>query len=230
METENKIIGKPHINPPKYGRHPKNVVFEILAGEELRRFIIPYDEWMVVHKWYCDPSITEDYLLRLDGDGESCRIIRLDKKISEIRVIELTRSYLISRNISHILMYSIPGAMKFTVPLIISAAIWILTGLFSLIKGSESAGAEGAANFVELAVKLSSLAFVLFLLLNIQFAIIRIINAVSNKYDALLYDDDAYFTDSLVFHSALTFIVVVIGVQNIVNIIKGILESFKAVG
>jgi hypothetical protein len=225
METENNLKSKPYGIYRKYGKVPENVIFEILTGEELRRFIIPYEEWTLIYQWYCDQSNHDDYLLKLDGEGESCRIIRLDKKISEIRATELTRLYLLSRNISHILMYTIPGSMKFTVPLLISAIIWILTGIISLIKGG-----EGTNDIINAAVRLSSLAFILFLLLNIQFAIIRIINAACNKYDALLYDDEGYITDSLIFHTVLNSIVVIVGMANIVNLVKLVLESFKATG
>jgi len=95
METENNLKSKPYGIYRKYGKVPENVIFEILTGEELRRFIIPYEEWTLIYQWYCDQSNHDDYLLKLDGEGESCRIIRLDKKISEIRATDLTRLYLV---------------------------------------------------------------------------------------------------------------------------------------
>lgn len=197
-----------------------NVILEVTWKSEQKRFVIPYKEWLLIEKWYCSNESTDDYLLKLRDSNESYRIVRLNKEISQMRILEISHSSIVKKNISHILFSSIPGPVKFIVPLCIVLILWGIMGIVSLIQPVDIIGA---------ATKLTSLVFVLFLLLNIQFGIIKTIEALKNKYEAFIYDNEEYLPDTLIFNTALLLLFVVVGPRNIISLIKALLNYISLI-
>jgi hypothetical protein len=195
-----------------------DMVLEVITqGGEIRRFIVPYKEWMIIKEWYCDSSLTNDYYLISDSPQEPYTITRLDKKVSEIKAWSLTPSSTLSKNIASILLSAIPGGMRFYVAFFISLAIWGLFGVILLIKGIEI-----NIEMLSPAMKLTSIIFGAFLLFNLQFMVLRIVETVRHKHRALLDEMGTPVTHTLIFNFILLAFFTFNNPVSIFNLIKNI--------
>jgi hypothetical protein len=202
-------------------RQPDDVVLEVTTQEgEIRRFIVPYKEWMIIKEWYCDPSLTSDYYLVSNNPQEPYTISRLDKKVSEIKAWSMTPSSTVSKSIASILVSAVPGGIRFFVAFFISLAIWGLFGLILLIKGSEV-----NIEMLSPAMKITSIIFGVFLLLNLLCMVLNIIDILKNKYRALLYENDTPVTYTFIFNFILLAFFTFNNPVSIFNLIKKIWSS-----
>ncbi|MGI6777339.1 MAG: hypothetical protein ACOX7R_04760 [Acetivibrionales bacterium] len=196
------------------------VIMEVVSDSERRHFIVPYDEWALIEQWYCNEDVSSDYLLKIRNGINSYRIIRLNKQVSELCVIKPSHSSIVSKNVYHILFSRVPGMIKFTVPFSIALLFWVLIGIVSIFK---------PVSVTQPAVKLTSIAFILFLLLNLQFAVFKGLAASKNKYEAFTSDNEEAITDTLIFNMGLLLLFLIIGIQNIINLFKSILTYMNII-
>jgi len=192
-----------------------DILLEVVTDSGSRCFIIPYKEWLIIKEWYCDTSSTNDYYLTLDSSNGHYSIVRLDKKISEIRVHELTHSSTLSKNLRYILLSAVPRGMKFITAFLINLAMWAAFGIFALIKG-----AEINKELVFQIMKLTSVIFVIFMLFNIEFIIIKIVDISKHKYKAFITENEGSFAGTLVFNFTLLFFFALIGTENVIFILS----------
>lgn len=198
---------------------PENIVIEVASEEELRRYVIPFDEWALIKEWYRDPSNTDDYYITLADSEESCRIIRLDKKSLEIRALGLSQGSVVSKNISYILFSPLHRALKFGTAFLISMTIWIMFILIALVRG-----AKLTHEFTQPVMKLTTVVFIVFLLLNIEAGIIKVVDIAKNKFKAFMSENETPFTDTLIFNFVLLAIFSFCKVEGIISFMKKIID------
>lgn len=205
--------------PAEFVNTPENIVIEVTSEEDLRRYVIPFDEWALIKEWYRDPSRTDDYYITLAGSEESCRIIRLDKKSLEIRALGLSQGSVVSKNISYILFSPLHRLLKFSTAFLISMTIWIIFVLIALVRG-----AKLTYEFTQPVMKLTTVVFIVFLLLNIEAGIIKVVDIAKNKFKAFMSENETPFTDTLIFNFVLLAIFSFCKVEGIIRFMKKIID------
>jgi len=198
------------------------VVMEVIEGDETRCFIVPYKEWLIIKEWYSNPANSNDYYLIMDDGENPCTIVRLDRKISAVRAHELSQAAILYKNITYILSSSLPKGMRFLTALCISLAILGAFSLAMLIKGA-------AVSLESLApvMKLSTIIFFIYLLLNLEFAVIKILETIRDKYGVFTGPGETSLPGALVLNIVLLCLFAFNSPESIISFIKSLWEHIK---
>jgi hypothetical protein len=197
----------------KYFFDVSRVVLQVTSGGQKSRYVIPYEEWVSIRNWYDDRFQREDYLLTLDDNIESYTLVRLNKETSELKVWEISRLMILTKNIGYILVSQVPLIIRFFTAFIIALVVWPIVAPISFIKFQEF-----TPEAISLATRLTSLVFIVFLLFNLLYAVFRTVDASLNRFKAFIQWETAFITDTLAFNILLLFIFTSIGGEKLVDI------------
>ncbi len=195
-----------------YLKSNSRVLLEVAAANEKKRYVVSIEEWTNIKNWYYDDSIREDYLLTLDESDESYMMVRLTKGNTEIRVWEINRLGILSKNLWNLLITPVPRIMRFFSAFFIAALIWPIVVPISFFVHQELT--ESA---LKLATNLTSVIFLVFLLANIIFFIFKIVDALLNRYRAFYIRQETFIMDTLIFNLVLLGIFSAIGGNGIIK-------------
>lgn len=207
-------------NLPKGAKAPaRTVALEVYEGENIKRFIISYSEWLEIKEWFTSKSDLHDYYLMQDEPDMPVSIKRLDKKISEIQACKLTTKTVFLRNLSNILFARLPLWARFIIPLCIAAVIWLVN-----IANNLAADISVDKSVLMLTWRLSSVVFSIFFAVDILFLIARLLKAAADKYDAFINKSEARFSGSFILNFLLLGVFVLVNPEALFKIFKTVLH------
>jgi hypothetical protein len=196
----------------KYFFDVSRVVLQVTAGGQQGRYVIPYEEWLSIKDWYYDRSQRDDYLLTLDDNVESYTLVRLNKDTSELKVWEINRVMIFTKNLFFVLLSPVPLIIRFFTAFFVALVIWPVVAPISFIKFQEfTAGA------ISLATRLTSLVFIAFLMFNLLYAIFKVVDASIYRFKAFIRKEDTFITDTLAFNLFFLALFAAIGGENLVK-------------
>lgn len=196
----------------KYFLDVSRVVLQVTAGGQKSRYVVPYEEWLSIKKWYYDSSQEDDYLLTLDDNVESYTLVRLNKDTSELKVWEISRAMIFMKNVGYVLLSPVPLVIRFFTAFFLALVIWPVVAPISFIKFQEF-----TPSAISLATRLTSLVFIVFLLFNLLYAIFRAVDASINRFKPFIHREDAFITDTLAFNLLFLALFTSIGGENLVK-------------
>jgi hypothetical protein len=91
--------------------------------------------------------------------------------------------------------------------------------LMALVKGTEL-----TAELTAPVMKLTTVIFIVFLLLNVEALIIKAVDIARNKYKAFLSESDTPFADTLAFNLIALGVFALIGTEGIINLIARVIS------
>ncbi len=204
-------------NIMEYFFHVTRVVVQVSSTGTTKRYVLPYEEWILVKKWYYDRDNREDYLLTVDDSEESYTLVRLNKETSELKVWEINRVNVFLKNVVHVITSPVPLVIRFFTAFFLALAIWPVVAPISFIMYQEFS--ESA---LSLATRLTVLVFGVFLMFNILFAVFKAVDVSINRYKTFVTVEKAFITDTVAFNLLLLVLFVMIGGNGIVGMAEGL--------
>lgn len=188
------------------------VLMEVSTESEKRRYVVTPNEWAAIKDWYYDNNNRDDYLITLDETEESYTLIRLNKGTTEIKVWEINRVNVLFRNLWNILKSPVPRVMRFFTAFFLALLAWPIIVPISFVLHQQL-----TASSLELAINLTSVIFLVFMLFNVIYFIFKAVDALVSKYRAFLRHEDPFVMDTLLFNATLLLIFTAIGGEKLVQ-------------
>lgn len=188
------------------------VLMEVSSGNEKRRYVVTSAEWAAIKEWYYDNENRDDYLITLDETEESYTLVRLNKGSTEIKIWEINRLNIFFKNLLNILKSPVPKIIRFTTAFFLAFLVWPIIVPISFILHQQL-----TASSLALAINLTSVIFLVFMLFNVIYFIFKAVDSLVSKYKAFLKQEEPFIMDTLLFNAALLLIFTVLGGEKLVQ-------------
>ncbi|MDD4188546.1 MAG: hypothetical protein PHX37_00475 [Eubacteriales bacterium] len=188
------------------------VLMEVSTESEKRRYVVTSGEWASIKEWYYDNNNRDDYLITLDESEESYTLVRLNKGATEIKVWEINRLNVLFKNLWNILKSPVPRIIRFTTAFFLAFLVWPVIVPISFIMHQQL-----TPSALDLAINLTSVIFLVFMLFNVIYFIFKAVDSLVSKYKAFLKHEEPFVMDTLLFNAALLLLFTVLGGEKLVQ-------------
>ncbi len=172
-----------------------SVVLEVISNGNKSRYVIPFSEWKQIKSWYYDDEFKEDYLLTLDDAVDSYTMVRLNKATSEIRVWEISRMAVLTKNAGYIFKSFVPRIIRFFTAFFIAVLMWPVLIAVSFLQKTDL-----TVSALAMGTRITTLIFTIFLLFNLLYVIFKAVDVFLHKYRAFVVEEEAFLTDTVAFN------------------------------
>lgn len=198
------------------------VLMEVSSENEKRRYVVKPAEWAAIKEWYYDNSNRNDYLITLDETEESYTLVRLTKGSTEIKVWEVNRINVFFKNLWSILKSPLPKILRFSTAFFLAFLVWPIIVPISFVLHQQL-----TASALALAINLTSVIFMVFMLFNVIYFIFKAVDSLVSKYKAFLRQEEPFIMDTLLFNIVLLLIFSSLGGEKLVKAVISLWDYAK---